>query len=66
MEHVSSWHYFNENERSTYPRVVALVQVKHASGRIAEGDSHELFSSDHLLVESPVVAWRYIKPAGLR
>ena len=66
MEPPSNWHYFNENERSTYPKVVAPVQVRHASGRIAEGDSHELFSSDHLLAESPVIAWRYIKPAGLQ
>jgi hypothetical protein len=60
------WHDFDVNDRSTYPKVMASVQVKDANGRVAEGDSRELFSRDNLVAESPVIAWRYIKAAGVK
>jgi hypothetical protein len=37
MEYLSNWHDFNAEDRSTYPKVDAAVQVRYDSGSEAEG-----------------------------
>jgi hypothetical protein len=43
MEHLSDWHSFDPNYRSTYPKVNAPIQVKYANGSLAEGDCRKFF-----------------------
>jgi hypothetical protein len=65
IKHLSTWHDFDENDKSSYPKVCARVQVKHVNGRVAEGDSFDMLARERLIAESAVIAWRYIKAAGL-
>jgi hypothetical protein len=61
MEHMSDWHSFDPNYRSTYPKVNSPVQVKYAKGSVAEGDRRKFFPREELLSDSLIVGWRYIK-----
>jgi hypothetical protein len=66
MGHVSNWHDFNPEDRSTYPKVEAAVQVRYGSGSEAEGYRDDFFPHCNLLSGSTIVNWRYIKatPTG--
>jgi hypothetical protein len=61
IEYLSDWHEFDRNNLNTYPEVSARIQVKYADGRLGDLDSLALFFLDRLNVDSPVVAWRYIR-----
>jgi hypothetical protein len=43
MEHLSDWHSFDPNNRSTYPKVNSPIQVKYANGSPAEGACRKFF-----------------------
>jgi hypothetical protein len=61
MEHLSNWHDFNPTDRSTYPKMVAPVQVKLAGGQQIESTSFKhILSSD-----VQITGWRYIRQKGI-
>jgi hypothetical protein len=61
MGHLSNWHDFIPEDRSTYPKVGAAVQVRYNSGSEAAGYRDDFFPRCHLLSGSTIVNWRYIK-----
>lgn len=60
----SIWHYFNVDEKSTYPQQEAAVQIQRADGRLEEGSAGELFSTKPLQTEPRIVGWRYVRRKG--
>jgi len=66
LEHLSEWHGVDVNDRSTYPKVNAPVQVKYADGSLDFGYALDFFPSFKAAPESPITGWRYIKerPSG--
>jgi hypothetical protein len=65
MEHLSDWHSFDPNYRSTYPKVNSYIQVKYANGSLAEGNCRKFFPREELLPHSLIVEWRYIKDKAI-
>jgi hypothetical protein len=61
MQNIGIWHYFNPNDRGSYPVVRTRIQVKYANGVEDEGEWVEFFSQVKSLVESPITGWRYVK-----
>ena len=61
MEHLSDWHSFDPNDRSTYPKVKSPIQVKYANDSLAQGDCRKFFPREESLTDSLIVGWRYIK-----
>jgi hypothetical protein len=61
MEHLSDWHSFDPNNRSTYPKVKSPIQVKYANGSLIQGDYRKFFPREVLLPDSMIVGWRDIK-----
>jgi hypothetical protein len=61
IKHLSDWHEFDPNDRKTYPKVEAPVQVRFDDGRTEEGGSQMFFPVKKLLPGSSIKAWRYIK-----
>jgi hypothetical protein len=61
MQNIGIWHYFNPNDRGSYPVVHTRIQVKCANGVEDEGEWVEFFSQVKSLVESPITGWRYVK-----
>jgi hypothetical protein len=57
IKNLSDWHEFDPNNRKTYPKVEAPVQVRFDDGRLEEGDSRRFFP----VKKSSIEAWRYIK-----
>jgi hypothetical protein len=47
MDHLSEWHSFDANDRSTYPKMSSAVQVKYADGGVAEGYTLDFFSNPY-------------------
>ncbi len=60
MDHLSEWHSFDANDRSTYPKTVSAIQVKYADGGLASGQTFDFFPV-LTVPKSPIVGWRYIK-----
>jgi hypothetical protein len=60
MKHLSEWHDFNPADLTTYPRVVAPIQVKLADGRQMEAASFK-----HISSTPQIVGWRYIRQKGI-
>jgi hypothetical protein len=61
MMHISEWHVFDPSDRSTYPKVSALVQVRFADGGLQEGGSRTFFPVTKVLPNSSITAWRHIQ-----
>jgi hypothetical protein len=61
MIHMSPWHVFKSDDRSTHPEVNARMQVKYADGSLAVGYAFDFFPGLKTVQESPVIGWRYIK-----
>jgi hypothetical protein len=61
MDHLSDWHSFDPQDRSSYPKTNSAIQVKFAGGHIAEGDALGFLPNLKTLPKCPVVGWRYIK-----
>jgi hypothetical protein len=61
MEYLSNWHDFNAEDRSTYPKVDAAVQVRYDSGSEAEGYGGDFFPLCQRLSGSTIVNCCYIK-----
>ncbi len=66
MEHLSAWHDFSPDSRSTYPKVVSPVEVEYADERRSEGDFLKLVSDSRALHGSQVTRWRYIRHKAVR
>jgi hypothetical protein len=66
MAHLSDWHVLDPNDRETYPKVNAPVQVRFEDGKLAQGDSRMFFPQLKLLTTSAINAWRYIKGVAQR
>jgi hypothetical protein len=66
MEHLSNWHDFNPDDRSTYPKVASAVQVKFADGQRVEALSFTVFMSANPLSRSQILGWRYIKDIAVQ
>jgi hypothetical protein len=66
MAHLSDWHNFDANDRSTYPKVSSPVQIKLDNGRMYEGDGLIFFPSVGHLPGSLIVNWRYIKNRAMK
>jgi hypothetical protein len=66
MAHLSDWHAFDPNDRNSYPKVVAPVQVRFEDGTLEEGVSLTFFLHRKQLPTSSIRAWRYIKGAVKR
>jgi hypothetical protein len=62
MEHLSDWHDFDPENRSTYPTVNAPVQVRYEHGNMTEGKSFKSFLQPPVL---PITGWRYIKDKAI-
>ena len=54
MQNIGIWHYFNPNDRGSYPVVRTRIQVKYANGVEDEGEWAEFFSQVKSLAESPI------------
>jgi hypothetical protein len=65
MRYLSEWNAFNPNDRETYPKVNAPVQVTYEGGRVGEGFSLDFFPASGLLSGSLITRWRYIKQEDL-
>jgi hypothetical protein len=65
MKHLSNWHDFNPEDRSTYPKVDAAVQVRYDGGSEAEGYRDDFFPLCRRLSDSTIVNWRYIKATDI-
>jgi hypothetical protein len=59
MEHSGAWHPFNVEDRKTYPKINAPVQVRDSDGNRFEGDFLKLVSRTRVFGESPIISWRY-------
>jgi hypothetical protein len=60
MEHLSDWHAFDPDNRTTYPKVDAPVQVRYANGLHIEAMMALAFFSK-VDAFSTITGWRYIK-----
>jgi hypothetical protein len=61
MNYLSEWHVFNPADRSTYPTVTYLTQVRDASGATEEGDFLKLVSLARRGLKPMITGWRYIR-----
>jgi hypothetical protein len=61
MQHLSEWHPFNSQDRQTYPKVDAPIEVRYGSGTVSVGFRHDFFPASGLLSDSLITGWRYIK-----
>jgi hypothetical protein len=61
MKHLSDWHNFDPNDRGTYPKVAAPVQVRYADGQQIEVNFFRSILSPH----SQITGWRYIMAKGI-
>jgi hypothetical protein len=61
VEHLSAWHGFKADDRSSYPTVDSPEQVKYADGGQIEGMSLKHLLGPRLVSDSPITGWRYIK-----
>jgi hypothetical protein len=66
MDHLSEWHDFNPADRSTYPKVTSLTQVRDASGATAEGNFLKLVSSARRGLKPMITGWRYIRDKRIK
>ena len=54
------WHKFDPKNRSTYPQVEWLVQIKFINDLTTEGECEEFFPENKRLTVSLIKEWRYI------
>jgi hypothetical protein len=60
MDHLSEWHRFDANDRSTYPKTSSAIQVKYADGGLGSGYTFDFFPI-LAVPKYPIIGWRYIK-----
>jgi hypothetical protein len=65
MKHLSDWHKLNPDDRSTYPQVAHMVQVRFVNGKMEEGERSMFFPADGVLHDCQITGWRYIKDDSL-
>jgi hypothetical protein len=61
MNHIGEWHYFNPEDRSTYPKVNYPIETRDAIGAKAEGDFLKLVSETRQRLKPMITSWRYIR-----